>query len=201
MGWLTQATRDEVVSVYQRSRSIRHASRMTGVARNTVRSILEAEGLRVREEVPLGNVTSAASPIPVDLGFLEDIFLASRHPADKTELQKNIEAIINACIASLGGRLDPMDMMRIEAAMAQFILYRRHFIRSLEASDRNYSGPYAKSHEKAAKAAHHWMEAANKALFAWNRLFRELEMKHGRLLPENLRELSVKNTQVNISPS
>jgi hypothetical protein len=91
-----------------------------------------------------------------------------------------------------------IDRVRVETAVFQYIVFRRFYFRSLEASDKSYIGPFSKHHEKLARAVQSWVETSNKALDQFSRLIRELEVKYGKRSPEVTRHNVVWNQQVNV---
>jgi hypothetical protein len=96
-----------------------------------------------------------------------------------------------------------LDISRLEMAICEYVQYRRFLFRSLDASDKDYCGPLAKSQDKLAKTALKWVEASGRAFDNFNRVCRELEVKYGKRGPDLPgRQTSVfvqQNQQINLS--
>ena len=121
-----------------------------GVGRNTARRLIRSEGL-----VPIASVLPQPAPLPsvqptiekIDMKMLEKMYSRTSEPGSNKDFEVQIESIATDIATELGVR-SRVDTVRLELAVSQYILYRRFYFQSMEASDKNYFGPYAKVHDK-----------------------------------------------------
>lgn len=198
---LTQLEKDKIREAYSNTGSLKAASRASDCSRNTVRRYLKAEGL-YSAAVTSELVNMAAKVEPklesLDFSFLEKMVEASRQPGDPITFKDHISQMAKVFGKEIGVK-GAVDTIRLENAIFQYIVFRRFYICSLEASDKQYIGPFTKAHDKLAKAVATWVQLSNQALEQFNRLIRELEVKYGKRLPEVHRpNVFVQHQQVNV---
>jgi hypothetical protein len=187
---LTKSARDDIQSLFASCRSIKAVARQLGFSRNTVRSVLRVAGITVPEPLKIdpGEKKDAEHGFALDaldFSLLERMFEAGRSPGgEPLEFEKHIKKLAIGIAKEMGIR-GTLDQVRLETALAQYIVYRRFYFRSLEASDKSYIGPFSKSYEKTAKAVNHWVQNSRLALEQCWDLFRELEVKYGKRFPES----------------
>ncbi len=185
---------------YLKGEGLREISRTTGVSRNAIRRLIRSEGLFPVRLVETGVTLPPVLPSldKLDLRLLEKMYAAAREPGQA----KDFELQIKTLALEIGSELQVqsrVDATRLELALSQYILYRRFFFASMDVSDKLYCGPYAKFHDKQAKAAVAWIEASNHALEAFSRLIRELEVKAGLRGPNSKASGLVLQQQVNVT--
>lgn len=177
---------EQIRSLYLAQGSIKAVAKALGCSRNTIRKLIRAEGLMPAclETKP----TSVEAHLSVDLHpmafeVLGKLFELGREVGENLNFEKHIKGLA-VSIAKEIGINQTVDKVRPENAMLQYITFRRFYVKSLHCSDKAYSGPHSKSHEKLAKTVGKWVETSNRALDSFNRLIRELEVKYGKRSPD-----------------
>jgi len=200
----------KVREAYQRLGSIRQVAKELDLSRNTIRRLIRTEGLSVTQPSALlpdqsksdGRQASLSPHLEkLDFLMLEKMFARSGEPSAAKDFELHIKSLAQSIATEIGvnGRID---LVRIEGAVASYISWRRFYFMSLEASDKEYCGPFKKYHDKAAIAVDRWVSASNKAFDQMNRLLRELEVKYGQRKPDFGRNnVFVQNQQINIPPA
>lgn len=198
---LKQEEKDKIREAYSVTGSLKAAARASECSRNTVRRYLKSEGLyKPMLDTAIPRLIDKIEPKlqPLDFSFLEKMVEASRQPGDPITYKNHIQKMTKAFIEEIGVS-GAVDTIRLENAIFQYIVFRRFYICSLEASDKQYLGPFTKAHDKLVKAVATWTQLSNQALDQFNRLIRELEIKYGKRSPEIHRSsVFVQNQQVNV---
>lgn len=177
--------------------SIREISKKTGISRNAIRRICRNEGLSVWQPSTETTPLKESNINRLNLHLLEKMYSGVREPGPARDFESEIKSLA----LEIGQELNVnsrVDSTRLELAISQYILYRRFFFASMDVSDKHYCGPYAKFHDKQAKAAVAWIEASNHALEAFSRLIRELEVKAGLRGPYMKKSGVTLQQQVNV---
>jgi hypothetical protein len=179
---------------------IREIAKVTGVSRNAIRRLARTEGLVQSNLKKVDSAPDGAIPTikSLDLRLLEKMYGGIREPGPAKDFELQIKSLAQELANELGVR-SRIDATRLELAVSQYILYRRFFFASMDVSDKLYCGPYAKFHDKQAKAAVAWIEASNHALEAFSRLIRELEIKAGLRGPSAKQSGITLQQQVNVT--
>ncbi|MBX3040933.1 MAG: hypothetical protein KF789_09535 [Bdellovibrionaceae bacterium] len=181
---LDQSLRATIRQIFIEVGSIKAVVRETGCSRNTVRKLLRAEGLTAIS-APSHAMAEKAKDRAVselDFKFLERLFELGKGSGENADFEQHIKTLV----LELAGELEvkaKTDILRLESAIFQFIIYRRFYFLSLQVGDKRYDGPFSRSHERQANAVMRWVEASNKAFDQFNKLIRELEVKSGKRLP------------------
>ena len=204
--------KDQIRELFVKTGSIRGVAKITGLSRNTIRGLIRREGLSVTITKPsnfnpLPPKEGHLSPIAdcdlthIDFKMLSKMFSGTNEPNAAKDFETHIKSLAVDIAKEIGVR-GRLDTVRLETAISGYILYRRLYFRSLETSDKNYFGPFAKQHEKVARATLSWIDASNKAFENFNRLLRQLEVKYGKCIPEwGTSQVFVQNQQVNVEVS
>lgn len=198
---ITQQEKDQIREIYQLTGSLKAAARASQCGRNTVRRYLKAEGLYLAGE-PNMQLKRESSLTPqmeaLDFSFLEKMVESSRRPGDPITYESHIKKMVAAFSKELG-ITGAIDQVRLENAIFQYIVFRRFYVRSLEASDKQYCGPLAKVHEKLVRSISTWVNLSNQALDQFNRLLRELEIKYHKRGPDlGKGNVFIQNMQTNV---
>lgn len=199
---LSQIEKDNIREAYSITGSLKATAKASECSRNSVRRYLKSEGLYSSTAVAV--TPSLADKIepklqPLDFSFLEKMVEASRQPGDPITYNNHIQKMTKAFAEEIGVS-GAVDTIRLENAIFQYVVFRRFYICSLEASDKQYIGPFTKAHDKLVKAVATWTQLSNQALDQFNRLIRELEIKNGKRSPEVHRSnVFVQNQQVNVA--
>ena len=163
---ITQQEKDQIREVYQATGSLKAAARATQCGRNTVRRHLKAEGI-YRYGQPQTQLKCESELTPqmesLDFSFLEKMVEASRRPGDPITYDSHIKKMVAAFSKELG-ITGAIDQVRLENAIFQYIVFRRFYVRSLEASDKQYCGPLTKVHRKLVKSIGTLVNLSNPAL-------------------------------------
>lgn len=187
----------EIKSLYMTCRNIRLVARSLSVSRNTVRRLLRDDGLTLiaptKREVPI----STSKLAEIDFSFLKRIFDLSEGSPDSAAFEALVTRLSSQLKSEIGIETTA-DQLRLELAMSQFILFRRYFMRSLQCSDKSYSGTFTRSHDKLALAIDRWTMASHRALEVCVRLIRELEVRYGKAIPE-MKSGNIHVTQNNLT--
>ena len=131
--------------------------------------------------------------------LLEKLFKETGEPGAERDFGRHIKGMAYDIAQELGirGRLDTV---RLEVAISPYIVWRRFYLKSLDASDANYCGPFMKHHEKLARITESWVASSNKAFDQMNKLLRELEIKYNKRLPNfGSNNVFVQNQQLNVT--
>lgn len=182
---LSASVQDEIRTSFLACGSIKRAAKDARVSRNAARNHLRSEGLSVSP--PTGQklieapITESDTPKltlwALDFSLLEQLFQRGKNNLENLSFTEHITKITQS-LAHEHNVVTATDQLRLETAVAEYILYRRFFLMSLNASGAEYVGPFLKSHDKRAKAVVSWTEASQKALSNFLRLIRELEIKN-----------------------
>lgn len=186
---VSNEVRDQIREAFLMAKGIKAISRDFGVGRNTVRRHIRSEGLvppqpqphleesRSLRDLSLETATTGDYRA-LDFSFLEKLFKMAGPGTENLEFQAHIKKLVTEIADEIGVQASPLDQVRIELAMAEFINYRRFYLRSLAASDARYEGPFSKSHDKLARTTLNWAKAAQIALDNFFAIIRDLEIKY-----------------------
>ncbi len=206
---LDEEKQNEIFSKYLETASVKATAQATGVARNSVRSVLRSQGFNtdktaVAEKLPAPLAKDHvkrcfADTKFIDFSFVEKIFDLSKGDGENLNFKEHILSMVNAIVEEVG-IFGALDQIKLETAMLEYIRYRRFYLASLNVSEKQYVGPYSKLHDKQAKAANQWAEASQKALAIFTRNIRELEIKHGLFGPNYGRGNTtfINNQEINV---
>lgn len=175
---LSQDAQFQVRSVYLATRSLKATARATGFSRNTIRKLVKPE-LRLAQ--PPSKEVEATSTKPLNLPFLEKLIEGGRRQPESRVYIDAIEASGRQLATELGANTSVRDQIDLQLALVELMNYWRYTMRSFMAADQSYCGPFAKTHDKVARAARSWSEAAQTSLNNYLRLVREIDLRqtHG----------------------
>lgn len=182
---LSASIQEAIRQAFLEGGSIKAAARTTGCSRNTVRKLLRSEGLSTVSHSATVAIDLPERPKPIselDYRFLERLFELGKSNGENADFEKQIKAMVQELATELDVK-SKTDILRLEGAIFQFIIYRRFYFQSLHTGDKRYSGSFERSHEKQAAAVIKWVEVSNKAFDQFNKLIRELEVNSGKRLP------------------
>jgi hypothetical protein len=177
----------EIKTLFLSSGSIKAVTRSTKVSRNAVRRLLRSEGICGHTVMTTSNPTLPpvkSSPEKrleiIRFSQLEKLFELGKHPGENLEFKKHIMATVEMMAKEFGIEDNTVDVMKLEFAIFQWISFRRFYLMSIEASDKNYCGPFSKAHEKLAKATLRWVDCYQRSSDSFLKIVRDLELKYGR---------------------
>lgn len=196
---LNAALKEEIRLAYLAGVGIRKLTRDFRVSRTTIRKMIRADGLVPTLKLTASPPTVQQGPLlgKCDFKLLEKLFRGSREPGPASDFADHIQSMAVEIANDLGVQ-GAADTLRLEIAMTQYLAFRRFYNASLETSEQSYAGPYAKSHDKQAKAVASFVTASNQAFTHFNSLIRELEVKYGKRGPDVRSGGVVVQQQVNV---
>ncbi len=189
---LNQSLKAQIREVYFKTRSIKAATRESGVSRNTIRKLLRSEGLSLGKypskhlnHAPGGIVThnkpsEKADLSAVDFEFLERLFELGKDRPETLNFKDHVLKLTKAVAVELGISTTT-DQLRLQCGIEQMLIYRRFYMKSLKASDQSYEGPFVRAHDKLARAVDQWTLTSHRALELFLRILRELEVRNGKM--------------------
>jgi len=175
---LSVETKQEAKIIYLKTRSIKQTAKTINISRNTLRRLLRSENL-INQLKPQPFRNNQGKNVNLDFRLLEKFFEMGKDNAENLQFVAHVKAVTDAIAEELEVR-SPLGLFLLDTAMTEWIVYRRYFIRCFKASDAQYSGPYARHHEKVAKANLRWAEAGQRALNNFLRIIRDLEIKRAK---------------------
>lgn len=196
---ISQKVKDRIVETFILEKSIRRTASIVNCSRNTVRKVVRNEGLSYFAQPVAAVVSEAEKSAGVSFAQLERLFQHSSGGSENMDFENDIKTMTKTLAEELKV-VSQSDVLRLENAVLQFIIYRRFYLAALKTSDKRYEGPFSKSHEKQARATLNLYQAALKALDSFNQHLRELEISSGKKL-KNLGPgyVLIHNTQLNLS--
>lgn len=126
---LDQSLRATIRQIFIEVGSINAVVRETGCSRNTVRKLLRADGLTAIS-APSHAMSEKAKDRPLDFQFLERLFELGKGSGENADFEQHIKTLE----LELAGELEvkaKTDILRVESAIFQFIIYRRFYFLSL----------------------------------------------------------------------
>ncbi len=189
---------------YLTTGSIRATVKATGKGRNTVRKLLKESGLhkqsfskRERFTEPAALPAAGSRNLSSYSSLAELLNKTTTEDAISSDFKKYLFEL-EANLLSYFGIDSEIDKMRLEMAILQFTIYRRFFMRSLEASQKYPIGRFVKSDQKHIREIRDWVDVADKSLDRFNQLMRELEVRYGKRSPETQRANVFVQNQLNV---
>jgi hypothetical protein len=137
---LSASNKEDIASLFLTCRSIKAVTRKLGFSRNTVRSVVRSlSSALTTTPIPPSELAKepeeGISLDALDFSLLERMFEAGRGSgSEPLEFEKHIKKIAVSIAKEMGIR-GTLDQVRLETALAQYIVYRRFYFRSLEALD------------------------------------------------------------------
>ena len=197
----------QVIELYSSSGSILQTARQAGVCRNTVRRILRVSGLTHHPKADMSvQVPFSANPTAVppsapamDFQFIERLFDLGKDHAENVDFKRQIIVMANAMAAELGINGNAVDLLRLETAVLEYLTYRRFYLKSLTATQASYQGPYAKVHDKLARAVDRWTSASQKSLQNFTAIIKDIEIKHRIRIPQSGNSVFFTQNAVNLT--
>jgi len=180
-----ETIKDQVRSAFLETGSIKRAAKLAGASRNAAKRFLREEGLTAARTtttpVPCEHAVAPNSASvklwAVDFSLLEKLFETGRERLENLSFTDHIRRIAEAMARELNVS-NTVDQIRLETAVAEYLIYRRFYMKSLDATDANYEGPFVKRHDKLARAVVSWVGVSSQALGNFLRLIRELELRN-----------------------
>lgn len=194
---------EEVKLHYLSEGSIRATVKATGKGRNTVRRILKESGLYKTSPLALSTLKPEQLPSTTknlsNYSSLAEILNKTKTEDALSEEFKKYLFELEAKLLNYFGIDTEIDKMRLEMAILQFNIYRRFYLRSLEASQKYPVGRFIKSDQKHIREIRDWVDVADKSLDRFNQIMRELEVRYGKRSPDIQRSSVFVQNQLNIA--
>jgi hypothetical protein len=184
---LPLSTQAVIRETFLSTQSVKATARATGVSRNTIRKLLRTQGLGPGEptqaEMLQPPPVQAQSLKSLDWQHLRRLANLFFNDADRNGFNAQIEQIGTELAGEFGVAGSPSDQLLLQLALSEYINHQRFLLRSFSAAGAHYEGPWAKHHDRVAKAARQWNDAAQASLRNFREIIAELRAKNARSRP------------------